>query len=728
MASQHFGVSFHVSPSFTIIPSFHAMEPQGPKKEFLPSCCVGLVAQCSWLFGGTCCGTNISCLTNSSPHSRAETLRQAAKTPQEDMATVGCKRPALPHTAPAWGTNDFKTGNIDFEGCMRLLEKLQIPFDDDHFKHIFKKTTDKHTGDVIGMDDFKAIYRALVHRPEYEDLFRAYSTDGKILPDSQLLKFLVKEQFQTDANDITALEIIMKYEPIDEVRKKRQLSFEGFIKYMNSEECSVFKSQHRAVYQDMTQPLCDYFISSSHNTYLISDQLIGPSHLWGYTSALLKGCRCLEIDCWDGNNNEPIVYHGHTLTSRIPFRSVIHVIEKYAFLSSVYPLVLSLENHCSPKQQEVMAEQLKDILGEKLLSLPVGGEVDISQLPSPEALKFKVLIKNKKVGTLEQSLMRIDDDYYGEIEELSEARSDDEDTDTSSSTLPPQQSRSPSKRKGELRSSQKNTKVKRLKIALALSDLVIYTKSQKFVSFEHSLQHQKCYENNSIGESLARKLARTSVKEFISHTTRFITRIYPKGSRMTSSNYNPMDFWNIGCQMVALNFQTLGIQMELQDGKFLDNGGCGYVLKPEFLRDRNTRFTPRNVGPYSKPMSLSVRLISGHQLPPSSMSKTNKADPMVLIEIHGVPEDQTKKKSRIVKSNALSPKWNETFSFNIQVPELALIRFCVEDEISVVNKEFLGQYTLPVTSLNTGYRNVPLIGKDGVKLESASLFVHVWFY
>lgn len=53
-------------------------------------------------------------------------------------------------------------------------------------------------------------------------------------------------------------------------------------------------------------------------------------------------------------------------------------------------------------------------------------------------------------------------------------------------------------------------KVKRLKIALALSDLVIYTKSQKFVSFEHSLQHQKCYENNSIGESLARKLAKTS--------------------------------------------------------------------------------------------------------------------------------------------------------------------------------------------------------------------------
>lgn len=73
------------------------------------------------------------------------------------------------------------------------------------------------------MDDFKAIYRALVYRPEYEDLFKAYSTDGKILPDGQLLKFLVKEQFQTEANDMTALEIIMKYEPIDEGMKSLTL-------------------------------------------------------------------------------------------------------------------------------------------------------------------------------------------------------------------------------------------------------------------------------------------------------------------------------------------------------------------------------------------------------------------------------------------------------------------------------------------------------------------------
>ncbi|NXM75582.1 PLCZ1 phosphodiesterase, partial [Serilophus lunatus] len=626
--------------------------------------------------------------------------------------------------------DEFATGKVDLDGCMRLLEKMQIPFDEAHVTHIFKKSVDKHSEQAISMDDFKSIYRTFVHRSEFEELFHTYSPDGKILPDSQLIKFLIKEQFETEADETSAIEIILKYEPIDEVRKKKQMSFEGFARYLISEECSIFKTQHKTIYQDMNQPLCDYFISSSHNTYLIADQLMGPSHLWGYTSALLKGCRCLEIDCWDGPKNEPIVYHGHTLTSKIPFRSVVHVIDKYAFMSSAYPLVLSLENHCSTKQQEVMAECLKSVLGDKLLHLPIDGETEMARLPSPEALKFKVLIKNKKVGTIEEGMLRTDDDIREVTDEEDEAGSETTSgTDDTDETIPLHPS--PAKRRGETRKSPilppRKRKPRKAKIAIALSDLVVYTKSSKFVSFEHSLENQKCYENNSIGECQARRLVKRSAKEFISHTTRFITRIYPKGTRMRSSNYYPQEFWNVGCQMVALNFQTRGPQMELQDGKFLDNGGCGYVLKPEFLRNLNSTFTPQNVGGYSKPMSLSIRLISGHQLPPSSLSRSNKADPLVEIEIYGVPEDQTRQKSSVVKSNALSPRWNETFCFNIQVPELAMIRFCVEDEVSVVNKEFLGQYTLPVLSLNTGYRNIPLISKDGIKLESASLFAHIWY-
>ncbi|NXJ59671.1 PLCZ1 phosphodiesterase, partial [Rostratula benghalensis] len=595
--------------------------------------------------------------------------------------------------------DEFRTGKIDLDSTMKLLETLKLPFNFTHVKHVFKKTVDKRKSHMINIEDFRAIYRAIVHRTEFQELFRAYSPNNKFLADTELIHFLRKEQYETETCEMMALEIILKHEPIEEVRKRRQMSFEGFIRYMNSEDCSIFKSEHRTVYQDMNYPLCDYFISSSHNTYLISDQLIGPSDLWGYISALLKGCRCLEIDCWDGSDNEPVVYHGHTLTSKILFSSVIQVIDKYAFVASDYPVVLSLENHCSSQQQEVMAEKLETILGDKLLTSTIG-DTEITQLPSPEALKFKILVKNKKVGTIEEGMLRRDLDSHGETGEVSDIEniSDEDETDDKAPLLPKNGS---AKRKSEENPPappRKKAKMKKIKIALALSDLVIYTKSQKFVSFEHSLSNQKCYENNSIGETKARKFIKHSGNLFFFNQIKVEMLLLP----VIHSQSPLWSSFELDVQSMALNFQTPGVQMELQNGKFLDNGGCGYILKPEFLRDHNSTFTPQNVGRYSKPMTLSIKLISGHQLPPSNLSKTNKADPLVHIEIYGVPGDQVKRKSSVVKSNALSPRWDETFSFTVQVPELALIRFCVEDEISLVANEFLGQYTLPLLSLGKG--------------------------
>lgn len=43
-----------------------------------------------------------------------------------------------------------------------------------------------------------------------------------------------------------------------------------------------------------------------------------------------------------------------------------------------------------------------------------------------------------------------------------------------------------------------------------------------------------------------------------------------------------------------------------------------------------------------------VQLISGIQLPPSYQ---NKADTLVIIEIFGVPNDQMKQQSRVIKKN-----------------------------------------------------------------------------
>nr|XP_056717278.1 1-phosphatidylinositol 4,5-bisphosphate phosphodiesterase delta-4 [Euleptes europaea] len=601
-----------------------------------------------------------------------------------------------------------KDGRMNFKEVQHLLRMMNVDMNEDHAFRLFQMADKSETGTLEG-EEFVLFYKALTQRDEVLKIFQDYSKDGKKLTLLEFVDFLEQEQMESNGLEELAMELIDRYEPSDTAKARHVLSIDGFLTYLCSPDGAIFNPEHRRVFQDMSQPLCHYFISSSHNTYLMEDQLRGQSSIEGYIRALKRGCRCLEVDCWDGPSGEPIVYHGHTFTSKIPFREVVSTVEKYAFQVSDYPVLLSIENHCSIEQQDAMAQQLKSILGEQLLTTTTDGRVPV-QLPSPEELRGKVILKGKKIGCLEDSLIgRPDEEPEGEDSEEEEEEEEEAEE--------------------EILRNEAKKKEKKSKQSLSeeLSDCIIYCKSVPFSSFQHSRTHYKPYEMSSFTESKARKLVREAGNDFVRHNAWQLTRIYPSGIRADSSNYNPQDMWNVGCQMVALNFQTAGTEMDLCDGLFSQNGHCGYVLKPSFMRDTETAFSPEN--PPSRgdsALSLSIQVISGQQLPKVPNSKEGSiVDPMVRIEIHGIPADSAKRETKYIENNGFNPQWGETLHFQVRVPELALVRFVVEDYDKASRNDFVGQYTIPLTSVKAGYRHIHLLSKDGTGITPASLFVHI---
>ncbi|XP_047123680.1 1-phosphatidylinositol 4,5-bisphosphate phosphodiesterase zeta-1 isoform X1 [Hydra vulgaris] len=561
--------------------------------------------------------------------------------------------------------------------------------------NIFKENSDIKLKFQECCSDGKNNENAQLTRTEFAKFFKFFSFDsnevssiikdygrtiyGKICLNAESLQKFLSEVQQQKLSLSECKKLITKYDE----NKGSFLSAEGVIRMLISEDNDILDPIHKNIHQDMSRPLTDYFINSSHNTYLLSDQLVGMSSTKAYDKALKKGCKTLELDCYDGENNEPIVYHGFTLTSKVLFKDIIDTIAFGAFLQSDYPVILSFENHCSPEQQIVMAQHLKEKLGNMLFV--EDPDVNQSKLPSPEALKRKIFIKAKKRSQ--------------------NAEIDDDAVDAS------------------IKKRQSKIKQK-INVAEEFSNIINYVESITFKSLEQGLASQKYFQNVSLGEKKLLQLGKDYPMKLIEYSNKFLVRTYPRGSRIDSSNYNPTKGWVFGCQIVALNFQTPGELMDINDGLFALNGKCGYVLKPECLR--SGKFDPQNVENFSKTVcKVNIKIISGHLLPKASKDGTIP-DPFIRVNIHGIPKDEVLGKfaTKKIKRNGFNPQWNEDFQFDLYAPELAHIRFAISDS-DMGADDYICQYSIPFSAIRTGYRRVPLLNRSGHTIRNASLLVFI---
>lgn len=349
------------------------------------------------------------------------------------------------------------------------------------------------------------------------------------------------------------------------------------------------------------------------------------------------------------------------------------MIQQYAFKTSPYPVILSLEVHCGEEQQRVMAkvrdplpeshldtdrfvQHLRTILGDLLLTQKVNERE--TQMPSPEQLKYKILVKGKSRNDDEvyEPNDNDDDDDSGDDQSLSSTSRDLASSSMQTSPSSDIKSSGSTNVAGARKSSVPKQQPKRKsKVAQELSDIVVYFRSAHFRGFQSSTPPQ-FNQVNSLGEKKSLNLLTRNMADFQEHNNKTMSRVYPAGSRVDSSNYDPIAHWQAGCQVVALNFQTLDMPMLINMARFEENGRSGYLLKPAHIRGgtvgKNAKKTP--------PMRIDLEIISGQQLP-KVKGKGGIIDPFVEVEVIGLEGDSGKKlKTNTIKVRIISGAFSGT--------------------------------------------------------------------
>ena len=120
-------------------------------------------------------------------------------------------------------------------------------------------------------------------------------------------------------------------------------------------------------------------------------------------------------------------------------------------------------------------------------------------------------------------------------------------------------------------------------VSKRFSDLVNYCESTKFRGFEYPRRY---WEMSSFEETKALQICSSpeSRSNFVHYNRRNLSRIYPRGTRLLSSNFDPVPLWLVGCQMVALNYQAKDRPLMFSRAMFRQNARAGFVLKPWQLR------------------------------------------------------------------------------------------------------------------------------------------------
>ncbi|KAJ8620947.1 hypothetical protein MRB53_029476 [Persea americana] len=567
---------------------------------------------------------------------------------------------------------------------------------------------------------------------DIKTIFERYSENG-IMSIDHLRRFLVEYQGEANAtaeNAQAVLDSLREFKHLN-IFQRKGLNLEAFFRYLFGENNPPLAPSLGA-HQDMNAPLSHYYIYTGHNSYLTGNQLSSDCSDVPIIKALKRGVRVIELDIWPNSTKDNVnVLHGRTLTTPVELIKCLKSIKEHAFSASPYPVIITLEDHLTQDLQAKVAEMVAQTFGE-MLFYPKTDYLE--EFPSPAAMKKRIIISTKppkeylesksfkdKEDSAQKGKVSTDDEAWGkEVPDLKDAVEADDKNDHDQSEHQDEDDLDDDEHK---LSQNPAPEYKRL--------IAISAGKPKGGLKEALRGDPDKVKRLSLSEQELEKVSLTQATDIVRFTQKNLLRVYPKGIRVDSSNYNPLIGWMHGAQMVAFNMQGYGRSLWLMHGMFRANGGCGYVKKPDFLMKTgpgNEVFDPRQTSHVKKTLKVKVFMGDGWRLDfhHTHFDTYSPPDFYARVGIAGVPADSVMKKTKAIEDN-WAPVWNEEFIFPLTVPELALLRIEVHEYDMSEKDDFGGQTCLPVSELRSGIRAIPLCDRKGEKLKNVKLLMRFEF-
>ncbi|KAM0076291.1 hypothetical protein ACKRZS_011636 [Fusarium odoratissimum] len=395
--------------------------------------------------------------------------------------------------------------------------------------------------------------------------------------------------------------------------------------------------------KDLTKPISNYFINSSHRTLLHT--LSEPRSAYNAIQEMFYlGYRSIDLDVWNGDTEsdlevnqpgearsgqatktvsrllgltkvtnglkpvapkatvsqaaqlssptEPIVTDGYTLMTPCSFREACQVIRKSAFVSTDLPVIINLEVHADPGQQEIMVKIMKEEWHDSLIDEPLEGCDPRFRLPTLEDLRGRILVRLSTLTSPFLSNSGIPDNaLHGESHHMPG----------------------------------------RIPIIQPLAELGVYMRRERFENFNNPRTKSPTH-LFSMQESKVQELLSTSPTDLFRHNQNYFFRVYPNSARQDSSNLDPLRFWRYGVQMAGIVRHNVDEGMMLNEGMFADESG--WVLKPHGYRGSKMDFSTDLEAAPRKGLDLSIFAFQGQEFLTSTGREIKNLSSFMRVSLH----------------------------------------------------------------------------------------------